>query len=479
MKKLILLAVSSILLAVSCKKPNDDAKPGSFGFLNGTVLNGSMPTVENGMLSFKDREHFDRYISGLEVYVNGEFEKQNKDDNAADTNKLSTDEILLAYEQANFSNFVSFRSEAVRTFDILNNVGWDKFEDIVNEHPFIDRLFESSLNKDKSVIIGDSIFMYLNVDAVVGFPKNRMDHYSFMATIPKANQTNASSIGEWVLKNKPGIFTELLILAPSESGRVIGTDPGYTPQADGLIKTREEILQPGCDPLAWKVNVSIINVKKGVYSAKSTIYWGDGDSTVNNNIDLLTKFERDHVYPAMGTYHPYIKYYILLGDYISGVGSIIYGHEEIIVPFSPITITNSLTGYCYKETMKEKNQVATSADGKAKINCRIMGRSSYWANNIQAETEFWKKNSNNKWKKEKTGPYRKTYAKVMSNLSFDECGQWQYKEKSNENTNDKSITAVDRYGKRNPVMFNYIKSYHFAYYGGEQLKLNIELPMCP
>ena len=447
--------------------------------MNGTTLNVSMPTVVNGMLSFKDREHFDRYISSLEVFVNTEIEKQNKDVNGPDTNKLTSDDILLAYEQANFSNFVSFRKETVTNFAILNNTGWDNFDDIVVEHSFIDRQFESSLNENKSVIIVDSIFMYLNVDAVVGFPKNRTDHYSFMATIPKASQTDVFTISEWVLRNKPGIFIELLIISPSESGRVVGTDPGYTPQSDGLIKTSQSMAQTECNPLVWRSSISMINVKNGVYSVKAVTYWGDGDSSVTHNAQTLNMIDHFHTYPAHGTYNPYVRFFVQVGDYISGVGTIIYYTEEIIVPYSPINITSILDSYCKDETMQERNQVASSSDGKAKINCRIMGRSSRWANNIQAETEFWKKNNNNKWKKEKTGPHRKIYAKVWSNLSFGACGQWEYKEKSNENTNDKSITAVDRYGMRNPVIFNYVKSYHFAYYGAEQLKLNLELPLCP
>lgn len=479
MKKLVLLAVSSILLAVSCKKPNDDAKPSSVALMNGTALNGSMPTVVNGMLSFKNHEHFDRYVASLEEYVNKEIEQQNKDVNGPDTNKLSTDDILLAYEQANFNNFVSFRSKAVSTFDILNNVGWDNFDDIVNEHPFIDRQFESSLNENKAVIIGDSIFIHENVDAVVAFPKNRTDLYSFMITIPQVSQTNVFSISEWVLKNKPGMFTDLLIISPSEFGRTVSIDPGYVPQSDGLIRTGQWMSQTECNPLVWRSRISMINVNSAVYSVRVTTYWGDGDSTVTHHAELLNMVDHFHTYPAHGTYQPFVKFYVEVGDYIQNVGVIIYQKHFITVPYSPINITSLLDSYCYDETMKEKNQVATSTDGKAKINCRIMGRSSYWANNIQAETEFWKKNNNNKWKKEKTGPHRKIYAKVMSNLSFGACGEWQYKEKSNENTNDKSITAVDRYGMRNPVVFNYVKSYHYAYYGGEQIKLNLELPLCP
>jgi len=53
MKKLSLLVLSCLLLAIACKKPNETDKSKSFGFMNGTA-SVYMPHVENGMLVFKD-----------------------------------------------------------------------------------------------------------------------------------------------------------------------------------------------------------------------------------------------------------------------------------------------------------------------------------------------------------------------------------------------------------------------------------------
>lgn len=480
MKKIFISAFLSLVALASCKKPSNDGGISNMKFLNQT-LGFIVPSIQNDMLVFQDRQHFEEYLVNYESYINNQFTKLPDDDSTT-----SIEDLIMAFEKARLSEFTSFRSKAVVDFEALNEIGWDKFEEVAEEHPFVDRYFESTLNQNRAVIIGDSINIYENLDVVVAFPKNELELYYTFLELPNSRRTTKEDIKEWVRSFNPEILTKVSILSPSEIGRLTnpggsgGTGPVAVTQSEN-INIEHSIIQATCDPFSFKASIIIGKTKHSNHlrlGGATTIYWGDGTSTELREPAYNTPIPsgiKSHLYQNAGTYHPYA----VINTYFTDNVGIPFSLETNTIYFGEVIVDGTLNSYCEDETMKEKNQTVSSADGKAKIKCKLIGRSSGWANNIQAETEFWKKKNNGKWSKEKTDKYKRIYAKVMGRLSLTVCGEWEDKSKEDVETNKKSAFAIDRYGYGSSVLFNSVKSRHYAYYGNEMLELNLELPKCP
>ncbi|GEM_PF-2275779 len=205
-----------------------------------------------------------------------------------------------------------------------------------------------------------------------------------------------------------------------------------------------------------------------VVYANFTINWGDGTSTTDV-APSGASIELHHTYSAPGNYHPVLTVHCSHQTL----------NETISTGFPTVAATNTVDD-CSSKTDKEKNIKKYSADGKAYINCRIIFRSKFLANNIQSETEFYKKNNNGKWKNEKTGSGRAISTRVYGYVGeTNQCQNMVFEDQSEFNTNKKSAFAVKRWGMMSDLKsIKELNSNHYAYYGSEKIELNLKLSSC-
>lgn len=442
------------------------------------VANFGIPYEENGLLVFRDHQQYIDYQNSLENYIREELVKM------PETDTITTvDDLLLAFETANYKNFSSFRDVSVKNFATLNATGWDRIDEAIEEHPYMDIYFESTLNQKGAVVIGDSIYIHPNQDGIIGFPKEKMDVYSFFNEMPGTQRNSTENVINWVRNVNPEILKGVSIFTPSQLTRTQGTKIPGVPlmeELSDIANISYDITQKDpCDPYTWTAYIFLSIAQKYNYYwliGRTTIYWGDGTSEVFrdsvNHRDWHSGTKK-HTYQP-GTYHPYAFIELALTDNV-GIG---FSDESHTKQLGTIVVDNTLGGYCHSGSLTQDIKTVTSSDGKAEMRCKILGKSGGWANNIQAETEYWKKNSNGKWKKEKTDKYKRIFAKIEGRLSFGNCGDWVDKSKEELNTNKSSAFAVDRYGYKNRIKFNFVKSYHYLYHGNEKLELTQILPLC-
>ncbi|GEM_PF-2061879 len=176
-----------------------------------------MPTIENGMLSFKDMAQFDNYQQRL---LDAAVKMTTTPDANGDTPTL--DEALGQLEQG-ISNFTSFRSLNVEKFEMGNINGWDKESDIPEKHKLGDPILESCLNQYGAVIIGEEIVFHANRDLILTFSKAEMNNiYYSLIEMPENVRENSSSISRWISNID---ISKIKAIHVSEGGGVSLGDP--------------------------------------------------------------------------------------------------------------------------------------------------------------------------------------------------------------------------------------------------------------
>lgn len=106
------------------------------------------PLNENGILTFRDYEHFEEYYDYLESMSN------------MPPNGMSQEDFYNIVESR--INFISLRQVTDDAFKKLNEIGWQNPEDIPDRHFISDSLFRSFLNENEQVKIGSNITRFVN-----------------------------------------------------------------------------------------------------------------------------------------------------------------------------------------------------------------------------------------------------------------------------------------------------------------------------
>jgi hypothetical protein len=461
---LSILAVAFLYFNTGCKKPEIAATKPGIHKLNGTL--SIIPAVENGMLTFATQADFDEYQQQL---LEAAVSLMNSPDDNGETPTF--DEALNQLED-NIPNFISLRAKNVNQFELENINGWDNEDDIPEKHKLVDPLLESSLNEYGAVTIGNEIIMYLNKDLTATIGKSEVAIYGLLIEMPESVKGNGYTAAKWV--GNINTLAKINFEIPSLSGLVIGSINGgnVTLGQNFSYNINPKIEINPCNTMQVTLNrFSVIRNPNNIavlVSGIFTVNWGDGTSENGYIAAGGSQSSINHTYANPGTYHPTLIASVTGSD----------GQAEVLpYNFNSLEIYGGLK--CNAKTLKDKNQKKYSSNGQAYINCRILFRSTKMANNIQAETEFYQKNSNGKWKNVKTGSGKEIYARVWGGISFsNKCSDMNDKDLSESKTNKSSVTALERYGMSNPIYMQQMNSYHHAYYGNEKIELTLDLPNC-
>jgi hypothetical protein len=306
MSKYILMGLSLLVLFASCRKAfrenNTLADPLKWKTISTALNYHDYPVVDNGMLVFRDNEHYDRYIDFLNEAIASDTLK----DTAADAHSVLQD-------IENGLGFCSLRSIAHAEFMRQNVVGWSTLEAIPNEH-FINSIdLRSVLNDRLELKIGNDLVHYISKDFVVRIDAGEtslINRYRSLGA--NATLDDVLCIDRW---QQHTTVTQL-------------TGEGFTwdkviPQPVGdyhIAKPYTSFPDP-CN------NANLVLFKKIALSwhfeppleASFKINYGDGSAEETKySVPSLGGYEVpwfSHTYPAAGTYNVTIRAYLMNGTY--------------------------------------------------------------------------------------------------------------------------------------------------------------------
>ncbi len=148
----------------------------------------SLPTLENGILAFKSPQHFEAYITFLDAVTDPQNYDSTRVDDNGDTLEFDRDEILGTIEAD--LGFTSIRKITHDNFMQLNKIGWDKLEDIPEEHFIQDAAIKSTLNKDLIVRIGDNYVRCINKTLSVRVDASQARLFDAFSKLPETATLN-------------------------------------------------------------------------------------------------------------------------------------------------------------------------------------------------------------------------------------------------------------------------------------------------
>jgi hypothetical protein len=162
-KTTLKIAFTMLLFAAitSCKKTNKqdttDSKSATPKMMSATVANRpQFPNLENGTLVFKDQRQFDDYTAYLDKIT----DPKSYDTATLMRQEFDQDAILGAVESQ--LGFTSIRKISHDKFMALNAIGWDRLEDIPEEHFIRDAVLRSVLNENLTLKIGTNFVHIIN-----------------------------------------------------------------------------------------------------------------------------------------------------------------------------------------------------------------------------------------------------------------------------------------------------------------------------
>lgn len=187
----------SMIALFSCKKSNTvsnslmSQSSASFKAMATKYKFSDWPKVSNGMLVFRDPDHFSKYTDFLDAAT----EPKNQDSViVGDDGKqkaFDQDEILQDIE--NSLGFVSVRSTSHQAFMRLNEIGWFKLDEIPAEHFINSMQMRSVLNAKLDVQIGTAYVHYINESLIVQINVDNYDLFKQYSALP-LNATLADAI---------------------------------------------------------------------------------------------------------------------------------------------------------------------------------------------------------------------------------------------------------------------------------------------
>lgn len=315
MKKLILgigtcLALSSLLLTYSCNKTRNEVNKQShatsrmfYDDLNFT----DFPKIENGMLSFRDQNHFEAYLAFIDSAV-----VINPDTTTDD------DDVLNAIERQ--QGFTSLRAITHADYLAQEAIGFPGLKAIPDEHFILAKDTRSVLNSDMDVKIADKVIHFVNKDYAVAIDAaqtsliQRYHALNSSATVEDLITTDAT--GQYVsIYELNGEGITIPSHKPTGVDEVYGPDWHHTGGCanKGLIEFRH---------LALKANGQWAGV------AYFDVDWGDNTThgTFNyNSSNTVSPFVPNfsHQYGNNPSYTVFIKGYYAQGGPLRATKSIV------------------------------------------------------------------------------------------------------------------------------------------------------------
>jgi hypothetical protein len=171
MKKLFLGITACLTLAatilVSCNKTGKEQNtphPERLKKISATYGYTDFPTVEDGMLVFRDNVHYDNYIDFLDKAMA-----------SADPEDSTVDEHTILQGIEDGIGFTSIRNISHADFVRQDEIGWATLEQIPDEH-FLNGIdLKSVLNAKLEAKIGSDLIHYINKDYMVRIDAGQSD----------------------------------------------------------------------------------------------------------------------------------------------------------------------------------------------------------------------------------------------------------------------------------------------------------------
>ncbi len=289
---------------LSCKKTDQIHKSKSHDYK--TFADVASPSVNNGILEFTNREHFDDWFNYLEAALE-------RDTMIAD-DTTSIDSTLHAIELG--LGFNSLRQKTHEEFEALNETGWDNVEDIPSRHWSDDLTLQSILNQYEEVKIGDIIYNFIDAQTVI-----KLTDISLLQTVRDFKTSSYSSVHDIFLE--PGVVqSDITVNDVFEVGN-LDIDHSFSIHEDGSSRASSKgtsddyeyiygtLTYSGCPAQTHLSGYYVKDPNTGSkVSASYSIDWGDNSSI--QYLGTSTGLNTSHTYAQSG------KYTILIYANISG-----------------------------------------------------------------------------------------------------------------------------------------------------------------
>lgn len=168
------------------KKNNTVAENVQLKAISGKLAFTDYPTVENGMLKFRDDDHYGAYMQFLDKAIEG-----------IDSTDTVNDEHTVLQKIESRLKFESLRNTTHAAYETQNAIGFNSLEAASDEHFITAADIRSTLNSDLNVRIGNEIMHYINKDFAVrvGVDKTGILR-QYMSLEERATEDNILAIDE-------------------------------------------------------------------------------------------------------------------------------------------------------------------------------------------------------------------------------------------------------------------------------------------
>lgn len=400
MKRIPFLGLILLLTIISCKKDplgnKSDNSNGTNVFLN-TAMTSDMnvldyPTNENGILKFRDFDHFNNFYFQLElIEANGEESDEVGDDGEV----LTFDDKLNAIEH--HLSFTSIRKEFYINFEEQNEIGWTSMDQVPDLNIPLGDILLTLMNEDKNIIVGDTLYNYLNDSVVV-----KVFDYG-PGDISKIRNANGNLIELSHQDLMNFVFVQNIkgctITNGAGSYKTLA-DTTWTMAYHSIKKSNSTSSSKCAEPnysytlrssaATFYINSSSILGWDNFSGIDYYVDWGDGTIESGSSNGAVQSISRSHTYNGAGNYTVIAKY--------KPAG---YGYYPVTKTYQLNVPNNSCASvpqgaYCIRDS-KESSDGSRCVQGEVKCYKNWLFPN---AKRVRAKTWGFKK-KNGKWKKRK------------------------------------------------------------------------------
>jgi hypothetical protein len=404
---------------------------------NNTIesLNLSSISLENGVLFFDDKQHFDETYEAIVDIIDN-----------SDTSIVEI-EVLEEIEDE-FTGYNSFRGKFneihVNEDGLFSN---EELEYMFKRDFILDEIEKTLLNEDRFVGIGDEIYYYHSLNNYVVFDKTKDDVkdlfkqidqnfnlYSLQYEYEKYDSIyDDDSPLDSIVKDEFitlysdkqfYIYNPNVVTSSTVETRAVSYDEDSIYKYETVIS----VVTPDCGNLTrglhielWqsKENDTVPNQFDNIYTTKLgtlTIEWGDGTSETINNFNGIATTTFWHTYPSQTTYYPETE--VEIEDEGDSLHTLIDGNNTTGVDIKVQTEIGC--------TKKEVIQDAFTISGDWRMYSALIIKG-FLGNKIKGVTKSYKK-AGNSWEEKKSELYVEVHGWFRKSNCLD--ATWRYGNKS-------------------------------------------------
>jgi hypothetical protein len=425
------------------------------------------PVVANGMLKFRDMEHFDRYQDQLTDFLIND---------SLSTDSLTVEEVLANIE--NSLGYNSFRAFLEKTKDVELRTNSDGF--ITANTTIPDLINQSVYNADKNVQVGESVNHIFDEDLAI-FIRNGEDE----TLLNEINHIPASASHDEI--ESRFLFNSDVTVYSRRVTPLLKEITHGNPLSDTswFADFYSERYSSGCsDPKTVKIprvglgaqgidNFSIYNGGINNHSLDVFVDWGDGSSQIYNGLPaqiwpiggtqvlIWPSIPDKHVYANYGNYtitvkvkRPYHSTWAASASHAFTLSSEVCAH-----------LSYRKSGTFWKYTGNGHQAVS----GQCGLHQNFWGHWVFWA-----DTKGYHMNSGHADHHKVDQLISKVWLDSYDNCNGSPVPMSDYCDRSRS----KSISVRTSRTNGGLIYFSVMHSLHILRYGSEYVQLQLDLPSC-